>query len=185
MLGIYKITNKTNNKCYIGKSSNIEERWNYHKTEFIKEQKTLYSAFQKYGINNFVFEVIEEMTPEYYNKFADNREQYWIIYYDSLQNGYNETAGGEGGYNQKALNKTRKLTIQEVENIRILYDNCELCLSEAYELYKDKITKRGFQAVWLGENYKNIKPEVFNEENKKKHILIEHQRTGKLRRQKT
>ena len=30
--GIYKITNKINQKSYIGKSTNIEERWHYHKT---------------------------------------------------------------------------------------------------------------------------------------------------------
>lgn len=57
-------------------------------------------------------------------------------------------------------------------------------MSDAYEIYKDKISKRGFQAVWLGENHKDIKPEVFTGENKRKHVLIEHQRQGKLRKEK-
>jgi hypothetical protein len=58
------------------------------------------------------------MTEEYYNKFSDNREEYWIIFYDALNNGYNETFGGEGGLNPKALEKTRKLSIDEVKHIR-------------------------------------------------------------------
>ena len=32
MQGIYKITNKINQKCYIGKSKDIIKRWNYHKS---------------------------------------------------------------------------------------------------------------------------------------------------------
>ena len=188
MFGIYKITNKINNKCYIGKSSNIEERFKYHQEEYSFHtknwNKTLYKAFRKYGIDNFTFEIIEEMTEEYYNKFSNNREQYWIAYYDSLENGYNETEGGDGGAIPRGLSQTKKLTDAEVENIRELYASCEICASDAYELYKDKISKRGFQAVWLGENHKKIKPEVFTEENKRKHILIEHQRQGKLRKEK-
>lgn len=187
MLGIYKITNKINNKIYIGKSSNIEERWKYHKTRYTYEKdydKTLYRAFRKYGIENFSFEIIEEMTQSDYNKFANNREEYWITYYDSIKQGYNNTVGGDGGLILAALNKTRKLTEKEVKDIRILYSRCDICLSEAYEFYKDKITKRGFQAVWLGQNYKHIMPEVFSDENKRKHVLIEHQRQGKLRKGK-
>lgn len=187
MLGIYKITNKINNKVYIGKSSNIENRWKYHKIRYTYDKdynKVLYKAFRKYGLENFIFEVIEEMDEEIYNKFANNREEYWITYYDSIKNGYNSTSGGDGGIIQAALDKTRKLTEEEVKHIRKLYADCEICLSDAYEFYKDKITKRGFQAVWLGQNYKHIMPEVFNEKNKRKHVLIEHQRQGKLRREK-
>ena len=33
MIGIYKITNKINQKCYIGKSINIEHRFKKHKTD--------------------------------------------------------------------------------------------------------------------------------------------------------
>lgn len=180
MLGIYKITNLINNKSYIGKSSNIEKRFLYHKTNYQYKtkdwNKTLYKAFRKYGIENFSFEVIEEMSNIDYDKLSNNREQYWIIYYDSFKSGYNETEGGDGGAIERPLGKTKKLTDKEVEEIRNLYNSCNFCLSEAYELYKDKISKRGFQAVWLGENHKKIKPEVYTNENKKKHILIEHQR---------
>jgi predicted GIY-YIG superfamily endonuclease len=45
MFGIYKITNNLNNKIYIGKSSMIEDRWKYHKTNYKNSSewdKTLY-----------------------------------------------------------------------------------------------------------------------------------------------
>lgn len=187
MFGIYKITNKLNNKCYIGKASHIESRWDYHRTRYndaSEWNKHLYKAIRQDGLDNFSFEVLEEMDEEYYNKFANNREEYWIIYYNSLIDGYNETPGGDGGYNPKALEKTRKLTIDEVKHIRDLYNSCEVCMSDAYELYQDKISKRGFSAVWLGQNYKSIKPEVFTLENKRKHALIEGQRNGRIRREK-
>ena len=52
----------------------------------------LYQAMRKYGIENFSFEVIEECLPEELNE----REIYWIDYYDSFnkEKGYNMTPGG-------------------------------------------------------------------------------------------
>lgn len=188
MYGIYKITNKLNNKCYIGKSSNIKERFTYHRQNYqcnTKDwNKPLYKAFRKYGIENFDFSIIEEMTAKDYEKFSNNREQYWIMYYDSFKNGYNATEGGDGGAIPRGLSKTKKLTDKEVIEIRELYKSCEVCLSDAYELYKNKISKRGFQAVWSGVNHKTIMPEVYTDENKRKHVLIEHQRQGQLRKGK-
>ncbi len=188
MFGIYKITNSLNNKSYIGKSSHIESRWLYHTTRFNDSKewnKSLYQAFRKYGIENFTFEVIEEMSEEYYNKFGNNREEFWIIYYNSLNNGYNETAGGDGGRNENSIKKCSKLTKEEIMHVRTLYGECQTCFADAYELYKHKITRRGFQAIWLGQNHKEIMPEVYNEDTKRTHLFLEHQRTGRLRRAKT
>ena len=117
MFGIYKITNKQNNKIYIGKSKSVEDRWIYHTSHHNDSKewnKILYKAFRKYGIDNFNFEIIEPMDEKTYDKFGNNREQYWIIYYDSLNNGYNETNGGDGGYNIKAVKSNSKLTKEEV-----------------------------------------------------------------------
>lgn len=184
MLGIYKITNKINNKSYIGKSIDIQKRWKYHLDNFnCKKEydKTLYRAFRKYGESNFSFEILEEINEEDYDLISDEREKYWIKFYNTLETGYNETSGGDGGYSEKARNKIKKLTDDEVKKIRQMYADCNICVSDAYQLYSDKITKRGFQAIWSGQNHKKIMPEVFTEENKRKHILIEHQRQGKLR----
>lgn len=63
MIGIYKITNIINQHSYIGQSIHIEKRWNEHKLKYNWEReskKPLYLAFQKYGLENFTFEILEE-----------------------------------------------------------------------------------------------------------------------------
>lgn len=91
---IYKITNKINEKVYIGQTiKTCEKRWAQHKNNSNKEyfsQIVLYKAFNKYGIENFEFEKIEEVS----NDKLDEREIYWIQYYNSYFNGYNSTRGG-------------------------------------------------------------------------------------------
>ena len=91
---IYKITNTLNNKIYIGQTiKTVQERFTQHKNNSNKEyfsQIVLYKAFNKYGIENFICEEIEEVP----NDKLDEREKYWIEYYDSYFNGYNSTLGG-------------------------------------------------------------------------------------------
>ena len=102
MIGIYKITNKTNNKCYIGQSRDIQARWNKHLSSYKSYPDwELYRAFKKYGVSEFTFEVIEECEINQLNE----REIYWISYYDSFNNGYNMTLGGEAcnGTNDKTV----------------------------------------------------------------------------------
>ena len=91
MIGIYKITNKMNGKCYIGQSINVEQRLKDHKN--CKANKPLYRAFKKYGIKNFKFEVLEECSKEELNE----KEIYYIAFYNSTTdgNGYNLEHGGE------------------------------------------------------------------------------------------
>lgn len=62
MIGIYRIRNKVNDKCYYGSSKNIEKRWQRHKNELKNNNHNplLQRAWNKYGESNFVFEVIEE-----------------------------------------------------------------------------------------------------------------------------
>lgn len=94
MAYIYKIINHINNKIYIGKTDySIEKRWNEHCRDARKEDiqnRPLYKAMRKYGIENFSIEIIEETTE------PDKREIFWIEYYSSFKNGYNATLGGDG-----------------------------------------------------------------------------------------
>ena len=102
MIGIYKITNTVNGKCYVGQSRDIEARWAKHLSAYKSSPEwELYRAFKKYGIAAFSFEVVEECTIEELNE----REIYWIAQYDSFNNGYNMTLGGEAcnGTNDKAV----------------------------------------------------------------------------------
>lgn len=95
MTGIYKITNLLNGFIYIGQSINIYNRWNQHRNRSFnsnaKDYNTpLYQDIRKYGLENFEFKIIEECLKE----DLDDKEQYWIEYYDSFFNGYNESFGG-------------------------------------------------------------------------------------------
>lgn len=94
MAYIYQITNLINGKIYIGKTErSIQERWGEHKRDSQKEEnkhRPLYRAFNKYGIENFSIEIIEEtLIPE-------EREIFWIEQKRSFKNGYNATIGGDG-----------------------------------------------------------------------------------------
>ena len=88
--GIYKVTNKINGKVYIGQSVDIGRRWRQHMTAEVDTY--FHKAIQKYGVENFEWEVIEQCK----KKDLDEREIYWIEYYDSFNKGYNRTKGGDG-----------------------------------------------------------------------------------------
>lgn len=92
MIGIYKITNKLNNKAYIGQSKHIEQRWKEHQQ--LSRKSLIHKAIEKYGINNFTFEILEECSVDE----LDEREIYWIKVYNTFENGYNLTRGGNSGF---------------------------------------------------------------------------------------
>ncbi len=91
MIGIYKITNKINNKAYIGQSVDIQRRWTQHKSNIGKNTNPMYLDFKKYGLDNFSFEILEECSIEQ----LDNLEIYWISKYNTFYDGYNLTEGGK------------------------------------------------------------------------------------------
>ena len=96
---IYKITNLINNKCYIGQTiKTAEQRWKEHQNHAFgshpnDQNKSLYRAIRKYGLENFTFEVLQDNI-ETFEKL-DKAEIYWIDYYNSFVKGYNETFGGQ------------------------------------------------------------------------------------------
>lgn len=92
---IYKITNLINNKIYIGQAKDVSQRWYEHCLESAtkKNNRKLCNAIRKYGVNNFKVETIEGPIENY-----NEREQYWIAYYNTFldaEKGYNMTIGGE------------------------------------------------------------------------------------------
>ncbi len=94
-LGVYQIRNLKNNKRYIGSAAGrgFTNRWNTHKRQ-LKENKHhsihLQRAWNKYGAENFVFEVIEVMHATR-KEYIIPREQYYLDYYQTYERelGYN------------------------------------------------------------------------------------------------
>ena len=87
--GIYRITNLKTNESYIGKSTNIKNRFKQHIRTAIGldgvARTKIHSAMKEYGIDNFSFEVLEKCTKETYSE----REKYWINFYETNVYGYN------------------------------------------------------------------------------------------------
>ena len=119
--GIYLITNLITYEGYVGQSVDVETRWKQHlkTSENINENAKLYQAMRKYGQENFSCELLEECNKE----DLDAREIYWIDYYDTFNNGYNMTHGGQGScgwkYNPEDIQNLwdEGCSIKEIMNI--------------------------------------------------------------------
>lgn len=93
IMGIYKITNLDNGMCYIGQSVDVADRWRQHVKRGVGAepvtQNKLYPAMKSIGVENFMFELIEEckgneLTP---------REKYWTDFYQAQTYGYTVKKG--------------------------------------------------------------------------------------------
>ena len=115
MTGIYKIYSISQNKYYIGKSKNIEARFLKHLSDLKLNRhhsQYLQNVYNKYGINDLVFEVIQECS------YADSSEleKYYIEYYNSYKDGFNSTTGGEwGAPNRKFSEETLKKLSENIQ----------------------------------------------------------------------
>ena len=88
---IYKITNIQNNKIYIGQTIRpIKDRFHRHINDALNNVIDTHfaRAIKKYGKENFKIEEIDTATSQ---EELTQKEQYWIQYYNSVQEGYNET----------------------------------------------------------------------------------------------
>lgn len=100
MIGyIYKVTNVVNGKIYIGQTiQSVKDRWHRHCGKSGISQAELNTHFKrailKYGRENFRVETIEMCDSSKLNE----REKYYIKYYNSYNEGYNSTLGGQNGY---------------------------------------------------------------------------------------
>lgn len=102
MARIYKITNILNNKIYIGQTvRTLNVRWSSHVHSCFKSNRKndrnfkLYIAMREFGKENFIIESIEELDTRDI-KILDEREKYWIKYYNATnpEVGYNVDEGG-------------------------------------------------------------------------------------------
>lgn len=115
---IYLITNLINNKKYVGQTINIEQRWKNHIKDSTKlVSRYLYRAMNKYGIENFKFEVIEDNIPI---NLVSEREVHWISELNTkAPNGYNMTDGGEGSVGRKMSEHTKQVLLDYKKNNKV------------------------------------------------------------------
>lgn len=88
MIGIYKITNKINNKVYVGSSNDIGRRWKEHMNYLNNNNHhclRLQKDWSTYEINNFSFSIIETCNLEE----LLNQEQKYIDFYFNIGEIYN------------------------------------------------------------------------------------------------
>ena len=102
---IYKATSTTTGKVYIGQScQTLEKRMCQHlhkATSDYDPTNHFHNAIRKYGFQDFVFQIIEDNIID--NDTLNEREKYWIQYYNSYYDGYNSTLGGDVGLRRDDL----------------------------------------------------------------------------------
>ena len=91
MAQVYLITNKLNNKQYIGVTNNsLEERWKSH----LYDKKVISKAIRKYGKEHFSIEAIHEC--DTMDEAYDIEPKFIVEYKTKYPNGYNISDGGKG-----------------------------------------------------------------------------------------
>lgn len=182
--GIYKITNKINNKVYIGKSKNIKKRHSEHRNELRKNEHVnnyLQNAWNKYGEENFEFSILEECETD---KDLNDREIFFIKEYKSHMRdcGYNLSTGGEGGsLSEETKNKIRNtnrgkgtnLSYVDIKNIKL---SLACCIDRKEIIKKYNISKAVVDQIAMGKSFSyvlselnetiyNLKKKLINERN--------------------
>lgn len=122
--GIYYFRNQTNNKYYIGQAINLRRRFKSHLDNFKNSRydNLLYKAFSEYGIDKFDYELLEiieeELPDKELKELLDKLEKEYITKYNSYNNGYNQTIGGDYGVLGYKMTEEQKQKISNNSKIR-------------------------------------------------------------------
>lgn len=167
---IYKIINDFNNRVYIGKTLKTTEVRKKEHLHQLNDGSAIHNSILKHGVEHFTWVCIEKNIYDK-NELAQ-REKYWISYYDSYNNGYNMTKGGEGGNgtHAKNLDKWRK---EHPEESQKLINNLLLWREQHIEEVK-KANLKG--AETRRKKYGNNITQKANNTNRKKVQCIETQK---------
>jgi len=117
---IYKITSPTD-RIYIGKTTNIKNRFSQYKGMRCKSQPALYGSFKAYGVDSHTFEIVGE----YDESQLSDMEVFFISKFDSMKNGLNCTKGGDGAFmtGDDNVSKRPEVRAKMVKAKRDFYDN--------------------------------------------------------------
>ena len=149
MKGIYKFTNKINNKVYIGKSQNLLQRYQSHKRNYnnskLQDYNTkFYRALRKYGFENFDYEILEQ-SDSFTNEQINEKEKYYIKLYNSIEKGYNIQAGGGDTTVPRKLNQQQIIEIKDLLlNDKILFKD----IAKKYDVSESLISMINSGMAW-------------------------------------
>lgn len=133
---IYKFFNNINSKVYIGQTLKESRRFWEHKN--CKGESYFHNAIKKYGFENFSYEVLERVD----ESLLDERETYWISYYDSTNKskGYNLESGGNFG---KHHSEETKQKLSKFHKGMKLSEETKIKMSETHKgLFHSEDTRR-------------------------------------------
>lgn len=166
---IYRITNLTNGKSYIGETKQVlvQSRWNNHiqSTKNHRGATALTAAFLKYGIENFKFEVVIVC-------FDDDRLYYEVEYirkYNTLvPNGYNIVEGrlDISGFNSKNFNDFLKKKKKKFDTHNQKFKSFNVNIKERME--KSEKWKKALEEKRVGASGRVASENKHNDESKKK-----------------
>lgn len=148
---IYKIENKINHKIYIGQSIDPKRRWQEHCRKKENCKSLIRDAIQKYGAENFEFEVLG-----WYEDYNDKEKQFIAEYRCLAPYGYNIALGGEDppiyhGENNpfaKISNETAKKVKEELKDWKIPRKQ----IVKKYKLTNDIIRHINDGSSWFDAN---------------------------------
>lgn len=119
--GIYKITNIINGKSYIGQSLYLKKRIRRHLSyKSHKDNLALYKAFDKYGVDKFIIEILETIDTEKCDNIKselDILEIFYIKKYNSYISGYNKTIGGDAGITGYKFTEEQRRKVSEHQKL--------------------------------------------------------------------
>ncbi len=163
---IYKITSP-NNKIYIGQTINPIKRKSVYKNNQYKDQPKLWNNCKKYNWNPAdTFEVIEECICGEKKIFLNEKEKYWVVFFNSHYDGLNCNDGGQGQIGHKHTPEVLKIIAEKNRGQKRSKEQKEK-LSKAH-LGKSNGPQSEETKRKISESRKGIKPSIEHIEKLKK-----------------
>jgi group I intron endonuclease len=160
--GIYAIINNTNLNIYIGSSNNLRHRKNQHLSLLRNNNhfnKKLQNSWNKYGEENFSFEIIEKC----YEKDLDEKESFWMIFYGSYKSCK--------GYNLDKI-KERKITSEETRE-KISLNHAKHWKGKKFSKSHVKRISENNPKFWKDKKLSETHKEKLSDSHKKKIIQLD------------
>jgi group I intron endonuclease len=142
MIGIYKIINPKG-KIYIGQSINIERRFREYNRLQCSQSKKIYNSLKKYGVDKHTFKIIEECSLDQ----LDNKEEYWILFYDSHIKGLNIKLSSKPSWTGKKRPKHSEFLKEHgcglsYERTQEHKDNLSIMMKDVWINKREEISKK-------------------------------------------